>query len=709
MKKIRTILFACAWTAALLTGCTKDKEPGVTGTGEVPVALSAVASKSVTQTNIYLTAVEAKNENNVYIPETRVTFQGGLDTVAHNLIFPGGTPYYPLGNDSLLFFAYSGTADGGNMRLTAGHGEAYDAVLSNYGRRISESSVDPAREGLGTLGSSKDPAELLQFRHVMTQLTVEVVVDSTETPSYVDPPPSSVRFTMDSLFLNATYPIRAKAPVEGSEGDAELATIVGTSLATLELGTNYLIPNGMDISGKHFRMLIIDDYTASPADLATFEIEPESGSMTTRLYPGYAYKLVITVRRLGVTTVTISQVPWVPVLLDDENPTYLNRTLALELGDYDNTGDDAVTKVVLHTSDDRLYVGQASDTVDLIHFVTLPASGVDRVDLYTARGLLLSTPVATGYSNYTLNLPISAGGMLPVDPNSGYGANNPYAVTTPVQLLNVGKDPGAFYRQTKDIDLDALVLTGSDSFDGLGIFAGVFDGNGHWISNVRFTGNGLFDVNNGELRNMRLITGTIDATGSNHVGSFCGTNNGTIVACMNEAFIANVPDNGIAGGIAGINGTMGKIIASINTGFIRGGTDVGGICGQNENPAQGAIAACLNTGSMNEKAEHLAGICGVSVVSSDTIIRTSYWLVGSAQRDIGGSEVAVTPPGVLLYETTSLDPNKMRNGLNNGEEEEDRILNKLNAEIARTAYDGQYEYILDSIRTGITWPAPVKR
>jgi len=712
MKIKNYIIPLLSLAAVLFTACSNDEPDVVTPVvpGESEVRLSGImpAVGLANEIPIYLIAVLDTARNEQYITETRITSPASLDDTEQPLTFTSGTPYYPLARNVIRFFAYSGRAQNGYMYLTAGSTGSSDAVLSNYGRRVSNgSNVNTSYEGEVTPGSSNDPADLLKFRHVMTQLEVIIKVDSTEIPTFVDTPPTNVSFTLDSIALHGYYPVTAKAPTPLNNYTAEIAERTSGEYEIKE-GINYLIPNGMTLSGKQFNTLKIDDYTATDDDLMGFTIHPDNTNTVNALLPGFSYTLTITVRRLKVVSATLTYVPWQRTEIKDGDISYDPNDLTLDLGNYVNSGADKITKVVLRTVNNRLYVGEAAKNGTAIQFVTLPTDNVDRVELYTSRGLLLMTEDNIVYGSNTLTLPLFEGGMFAEDPGVPYDDDdNPYMVTTAVQLLNVSKNLTQSYKLGVDIDLNALVEDGNGNFDGFGSFDGIFDGNGYWIANLNISNSGLFAENSGTLRNIRLFSGRFDATGQQYAGTICGRNTGMVVACLNEANIDNVTQ--FAGGIVGYN--AGKILACINTGNIWDGNVVGGVCGYNANAVDGAIVSCLNTGELNVNATLLGGICGQSAPNTSAyVIKTSFWLEGTAQRFVGGSEYAVGSNCVGLLDSSDLDPLKMRNEIIAGEDESDRILLRLNSQIELDPTWGTvYEYIYDNKETGITWPAPVMK
>lgn len=693
----------------LLSACQKEVTEPEGGDGQVPVQLSGIGTRIGELNNaapLYLRAVLDQTPGTTYITEQRVVCATGLEDDERELTFPGGTPYYPLGQLGLRFFAYTGTLSGNNMTLRAGNTVQNDYVLSNNGRPANESAIDPGEEGKGTFGSSLNPAELLQFRHVMTQLNVFVEVDQTEVPP-VNEVPTKVEFTIAGLVTAGTYPITALAPDPSDLNNSTVATVTNAAQSRVHLGTNFLVPTGEELDGKKFTSLVIDDYTATAADLQQFTINLTNGA-TSKMMPGYAYDLTILVRRLGVVEVTLVQVPWDPTEITDTDISYFSKELVLDLGtQYRNTGEDEILKAVLYTDNGRIYVGETKTDQTGLRFVNLPVSGVDSVELYTTHGLLLATRTTTEYASNTLTLPLSAGGMFLADrTNTTNSRTNPYLVTTPVQFLNVEKEPAAHYRQEAVIDLGALA--NDNSFPGFPTFSGSYNGNGYWLANIFVDGSGLFNNNSGIIEYVRIHTGTINASGQSVAGGICGTNSGTIVACLNEAYIDNAI--GTVGGICGSNTASGILLGNVNTGNIADGITVGGVCGTNANTSNAAVAACINTGMLNRQAATLGGIVGSSTDTGNTVVENCFWLVGTAQREIGGSELAVGSNNVGMIDTSDLEPSKLRNDLNEGEGPTDRILYRLNTQIAQNATWGTlYQYTLDDVVTGITWPMAIAR
>lgn len=241
----------------LMSACADDEKVAVTPS-ENAIQLSAkmLRNDGVNGDNIYFTAILEKDQPTdpeiIYIKEVLVSFANPLSTTPTDLVFRLATPFYPLQSKGIDIFAYSGRSKDSNMVIKAGNGDSYDAVLSNQG--YSQYSGGISLEGTGTYGSSFNPATLLQFRHVMTQVVVDVEVDeSVSTP--VDPKPSSIQFTMDGVAASGEYGIKSIAPLDidysnPTDLDAVDKATATSGTYTLQMGTNYLIPNGENLEGK---------------------------------------------------------------------------------------------------------------------------------------------------------------------------------------------------------------------------------------------------------------------------------------------------------------------------------------------------------------------------------------------------------------------------------------------------------------------------
>ncbi len=247
--------------------------------------------------------------------------------------------------------------------------------------------------------------------------------------------------------------------------------------------------------------------------------------------------------------------------------------------------------------------------------------------------------------------------------------NDPYLIHTAQQMNTIGlhkEDWGKHFRLMADIDVSAYA---GRSFNMIGDYAspfkGVFDGNGHTISNFKISRSsnpigmfGCLNDPNALIKNLGLINpiiqetyrssigsivgslraGTISScyakggsisvssSSANYVGGLVGENSGTVSDCNS---IANVS------GAYGIGGIVGKNNAHITNCWSGGGITatyggVGGIAGDN----YGTIIECYATGTMSSSYTG-GGVAGLN--RPDATISNCYSHgVISGQQYIGG-------------------------------------------------------------------------
>ena len=259
--------------------------------------------------------------------------------------------------------------------------------------------------------------------------------------------------------------------------------------------------------------------------------------------------------------------------------------------------------------------------------------------------------------------------------------NDPYQIATAEDLILLGVrtcDYGKHFILTADINMEKVpgplflghAVIASSS---LPYFTGVFDGNGHTISNLTVglfgslgTGAevrdlGLVDVNissgsgsismvnNGNIINC-YCTGKI--SGRWHVGGLVGTNSGGITACYstctvngdkyvgglvgeNDLFgsITNCYSTGkisgdeLVGGLVGENDLFGSVTISYSTGFVSGGVKSGGLVGSN----CGNVTQCHSTSSVSGTSS-IGGLVGDN--SGDVTQCFSNGMVSAFGHDI---------------------------------------------------------------------------
>ncbi|MGI6434174.1 MAG: fibronectin type III domain-containing protein [Syntrophomonadaceae bacterium] len=249
---------------------------------------------------------------------------------------------------------------------------------------------------------------------------------------------------------------------------------------------------------------------------------------------------------------------------------------------------------------------------------------------------------------------------------------------------------------TADIDLTSDVwatITGS--------FNGIFDGDGHTISNPDAT---LFATigATGVVRNLG-ITGTASVAGA----PIALTNNGMIENCYNEMNVTN-GSTGNTGGIVTGNATTGTIQYCFNSGVISG-TWVGGITGRN----YGKVLNCYNAGPITGT-NWSGGIAGWSE-NVAAVVQYCYNVgdLSASRADRTGSIIGRINAGTALdcYYNSSNDASKQGAvGANvslktDSEMQDASFLNLLNGEqetapwvMDTTTINGRYPIL--------TWQAP---
>jgi predicted outer membrane repeat protein len=225
--------------------------------------------------------------------------------------------------------------------------------------------------------------------------------------------------------------------------------------------------------------------------------------------------------------------------------------------------------------------------------------------------------------------------------------NDPYLIYTAEHLNTIGidtKDCDKHFKLMADIDLDPN-LPGCKVFDEavIGYFKGVFDGNGHTISNFSYTtSNGLYiglfrqiSGQNAQIKDLGLIAPDIDAGAGSHVGSLVGqVSSGTITNCYVEG--GNVLGEELVGGLVGLN--HGNLNDCYSTCSVTGKDDVGGLVGLNNSTT---ITNCFTGGEVLGR-ENVGGLAGSnsgtiknsSATGSVTVEKRS--IVTRENRNIGG-------------------------------------------------------------------------
>ncbi|MCL2638046.1 MAG: hypothetical protein FWD48_06695 [Oscillospiraceae bacterium] len=231
-------------------------------------------------------------------------------------------------------------------------------------------------------------------------------------------------------------------------------------------------------------------------------------------------------------------------------------------------------------------------------------------------------------------------------------AEQPFIITTEAQLRLIGTQIYPFdahYRLENDIEIQsALTITAP--------FEGVFDGNGHTISNANISAaNGLFMNVGGTVKNLGVINVNINSTAAN-VGGIANSlsGGGVITSCfvtgnitnnlsfgraggivgVNEGIVensystANITSNNIGGGIAGANFGSATIRYCYATGIISGTQNVGGIVGSN------STGSTINCAALNSAITRSSG-------DLTTFGRVTGWSTGTLTNNYANSSMTL--------------------------------------------------------------------
>ncbi|WP_455656417.1 filamentous hemagglutinin N-terminal domain-containing protein [Phascolarctobacterium sp.] len=181
-------------------------------------------------------------------------------------------------------------------------------------------------------------------------------------------------------------------------------------------------------------------------------------------------------------------------------------------------------------------------------------------------------------------------------------------------------------------------------------FNGVFDGLGYTIDGLTIDRGGedyvgLFGYNNGAIRNVGLINGSV--SGKTSVGGIAGVNDSTVSYCYNTG---SVSGNWNVGGIVGYNDRT--VSYSHNTGSVSGNTNVGGVVGIHNNGSR--VSYSYNAGSVNGSA-NVGGVIGDNFYGNLNDVYNTGTVTGSGDY-VGGvlghdEDIITSNPFSNLYNT----------------------------------------------------------
>ena len=243
--------------------------------------------------------------------------------------------------------------------------------------------------------------------------------------------------------------------------------------------------------------------------------------------------------------------------------------------------------------------------------------------------------------------------------------NNPYQIADANDMNEIGTDPNDWDKHFKLVaDINLGGYTGTQ-FNIIGIsytnaFTGVFDGNGHTISNFTYDTNnteriGLFGfVDSGaEIRNLAMENVSVNGGCGKAIGGLAGVNNGIISNCNVGGTISgnqgisglvglhlygmisgcsvkgSVSGNAFTGGLVGWNGSI--ILYSYADCTVSGKDhQIGGLVGFDDG---GMISNCYSTGAVDGNSS-VGGLIGGSDCGTISNCYATALVVGSS--DIGG-------------------------------------------------------------------------
>ncbi len=211
---------------------------------------------------------------------------------------------------------------------------------------------------------------------------------------------------------------------------------------------------------------------------------------------------------------------------------------------------------------------------------------------------------------------------------SGTGEpNDPYLIYTAEQMNAIGAEPNDWdkhFKLMEDIDLSSYTGFNIIGIDWDNPFTGVFDGNGHTVSNFNYITTERNDIGlfgcvslQGQIKDLGLLDPNIDAGTGDYVGSLIGRlYMGTITGCYVEGGSVSGDEN--VGGLVGAHGITPEppspfpppytISNCSSTCSVRGTKSVGGLVGANY---QGFVTNCYAMGTVSGK-EIVGGLVGQS-------------------------------------------------------------------------------------------------
>jgi hypothetical protein len=194
---------------------------------------------------------------------------------------------------------------------------------------------------------------------------------------------------------------------------------------------------------------------------------------------------------------------------------------------------------------------------------------------------------------------------------------SPYQIANKADLLELGADMdnyGSCFILTADIDLAGETFTTAVINSTADMpFTGVFNGNGHTISNLTIEGTGSSDVGlfgylayPGQIANLGVVNANISA--DDYVGILAGeSDSGLIIYCGVTGSVAGA---NYIGGLVGQN-YLGYILRCYSKANVSGTGDIiGGLAGESDSGIPNMIACCYATGQVTGTGSYVGGLAG---------------------------------------------------------------------------------------------------
>ncbi len=231
---------------------------------------------------------------------------------------------------------------------------------------------------------------------------------------------------------------------------------------------------------------------------------------------------------------------------------------------------------------------------------------------------------------------------------------NPYQIATPEDLGAIFRyNKSSYYKLTNDMDLSGITWATAP----IPAFDGIFDGNGHKITNLTIHVSttdskiGLFGSNNGCIKNLALENFSITAEDdSRYLGGLVGSCYGDIICCYVTGNISGANGNRYIGGLVGDKSYCDVIYcySKCNISLGSNAEDIGGLVGYN---LTGTITQCFASGSIisGESSINLGGLVGSSSYAEYSV-KNCFW-------DVDISGLSESDGGEGLTTAQMQDPN----------------------------------------------------